>query len=230
RPIFVRINAVPTGLARADAEAVFDPRLAGLVVPKVEDPDELRTVAGWLDELEGRTGADRRLELLPFIESARGLLAAHAIARSSDRVRRLAFGAVDYSLDLGLELTPDGGELAYPRAVLAVVSRAAGLEQPVDTVYPDFRDVDAVRRHAAGARALGFGGKLVIHPAQIPPVHQVFSPSAAEIERAREIVRAFQEAEAAGSGAVQWRGQMVELPIALRAQRTLEVARRLGLA
>lgn len=229
-PTFARINSVGSGLAQDDLREIVPTRIEGIVLSKVDTPDDLREVESYLLQLEAEHDLNHgHVELLPFIESARGIMKAYEIASASPRVRRLAFGGVDYVLDLGCELTVSGEEVAYARSTLVVVSRAAGLEPPVDTVFPHFRDLGGLAEHARRARQLGMGGKLLIHPDQVGPVNDVFSPTPAELAWAHRIVALYEEAEAQGLGAVQLEGSMVELPVAERARQMIALAGSIGL-
>ena len=189
------------------------------MLPKVEAASDLLTIDWLLQQIEGSPG---RLEVLPIVETAKGVAAAAAIAAASGRVRRLALGAVDLALDMDLELADDAGAINQARFALTLASRAAGLAGPVDTVFTEIADPAGLEISARRARAMGFSGKMCIHPAQIETVHAVFSPSAAEVERARAIVSAFAVAEAQGLAAVSVDGMMVDYPVVLKARRTLE--------
>ena len=136
---------------------------------------------------------------------------------------------MDYALDMGIRLTPHGNELFYARSQLAVACRAAGLEGPIDTVYVNLKDDDGLRKECLAVRELGFSGKLVIHPSQIGPVNEIFSPAPSEVEYAAKVVRAFDEAEMAGIAAVQLDGKFIDYPVAAWAKRILENARSLGM-
>ena len=140
---------------------------------------------------------------MPIVETARGMAAAHAIAAACKRlgrVRRLFYGAVDFALDLDVDLADETGAMAQARFTLALACRAAELEGPLDSVFTAIGDPDGLRASAERARAMGFTGKAVIHPAQIETVNAAFTPSEAELARAQEIVTAFEAAEAAGAG------------------------------
>ena len=229
--LYVRINGVNTPWAVGDIMAVVGNSPAGIVVPKAECAEEVRRVDWLVAQLEKEYGLPgARIELIPLVESARGVAAACSVASSCPRVKRLAFGAVDYTLDMGIKLTGEGSELFYARSHLAVASRAAGLEGPIDTVYVNLKDDAGLREDCRVARDLGFSGKLVIHPAQIGPVNDIFSPSPAEIDYAAKVVSAFDKAEADGIAAVQLDGKFIDYPVAEWARRTLSVARSLGLA
>ena len=154
---------------------------------------------------------------------------AAEVASSCPRVKRIAFGAVDYTLDMGIKLSGNGNELFYARSKLAVASRAAGIEGPIDTVYVNLKDDEGLREDCRTARELGFSGKLVIHPSQVAPVNEIFSPAQSEIEFAIKVVQAFAEAESGGVAAVQLDGKFIDYPVAARARQTLSMAESLGL-
>ncbi|MBE3587855.1 MAG: CoA ester lyase [Thermoanaerobacteraceae bacterium] len=227
-PVFVRINGVQSPHILRDLQAVVDLPVQGLMLAKAESAEDVRRVDWLLGLLEQEHGLPvGGIKLIPFVESARGIARAEEIA-AAPRVFCLAFGGNDYATDLGVSFSPEGDELFYARSRLVVASRSAGIDPPLDTVNPDFRDIPALAADARRAKRLGFQGKLVIHPAQVAPVNEVFTPSAEEISWAQRVVEAFARAEAAGSGVIQVEGQMVELPIVRRAEKILAAARRPG--
>ena len=149
------------------------------------------------------------------------------IARSGTRVRRLSFGAGDYTLDVGMRWTFEERELDHARTAIVVESRAAALEPPLDTVFIHLGRPDALRRSAELARDLGFQGKLCIHPEQLGPVNEAFTPTGEEVAKAERYVAAFEEAEAKGSVSIQVDGYFIDYPIVEQARRTLRIARAL---
>lgn len=230
---FVRVNAMDTPYFEQDVKACLAAKLRGIVLPKAEETDAIVRLDEWLSEWEsseasdGRRGQQREsLEIVPLIESARGLHHAYEIARSSKRVQRLMFGSIDFALDISAELTADGLELLYARSQLVVVSRAAGIGAPIDAVYPRFRDLEGLIRETQRAKQLGFGGKLLIHPSQIAAVRDVFAPSREELGEAESIVAAYEAAVASGIGSIQIGGKMVDLPVYERAKRIVDEARK----
>lgn len=226
---YVRINGVESTYWQADVDAVVRARIDGIVLPKAESAEQVKAVDAYLSKQEKAAGiAPGSLELTLIVETARGIVDVDAIAASSPRVARLAFGGGDYTNDLDLEWTAEEDELSYARARLTHASRAAGLEPPVDTVVLQVKDQDRFRQSARNGRRMGFSGKLCIHPDQIAPCHEVFTPSAEEIERAREIVAAFESAEAAGNASIQVKGVFVDYPVVYKAQRVLALAQRLS--
>ncbi len=228
--VYVRVNGVNTPWALRDIMAVVGNRPMGIMLPKSECAEEIRRVDWLIGQLEKEYNLPAgKIELVPLIESARGVAGACQVASSCERVRRVAFGAVDYTLDMGIRLTPQGNELFYARSQLAVACRSAGLEGPIDTVYVNLKDYEGLRKECLHARELGFSGKLVIHPSQIGQVNEVFSPAPSEVEYAAKVVRAFDEAESMGIAAVQLDGKFIDYPVASWARRILENARSLGM-
>jgi citrate lyase subunit beta/citryl-CoA lyase len=163
------------------------------------------------------------------IESPRGLLNAAAIATASPRVAALMFGAEDFGLELGLPTLREGeaSELLYARSALVVAAAAASV-QAIDGVWPDISDAEGLAADCRRSRRLGFTGKSLIHPGQIETINAAFSPTAAEVDYARRVVAAFDEAMARGEGSIAFGGQLIDLPIVERARRTLALADAIG--
>lgn len=222
--VMVRVNSLDTGLTRAELEAVVSPDLHGISLGKVESVRDIRTVDSLLSPLEASAGTEvGTLRIIPWIETARAMWDARAIAESSARVAAIAFGAEDFTNDMGIERTDTGEEVAVPRSWVPVAARAAkvgGLDSP----FVRFRDPDALREDAQRARRMGYTGKFAIHPAQLEIINETFSPSAEEIEYARRVIEAWDAAEAAGRGSLALDGRMVDVPVVKRAQNLLAFA------
>jgi len=229
KAVYVRVNGVASPFLVGDLMAVMGGRPAGIVLPKAESAEEVKRVDWLMGQLEKEYEIPDQIELIPLIETARGVINAYEIAAAGARVKCLAFGAVDYTLDIGTSLSAEGDEIFYARAHLVVASRAAGREAPIDTVYPDLKNPEGLARECRLARRLGYQGKLVIHPAQIGPVNEIFSPTEKEIAYARRVVEAFREAESRGVAAVQLEGKFIDYPVAVWAERILAIAGCLGL-
>ena len=226
---FVRVNAAETEWCFGDLEAIVGPWLDGIVLPKLESAAMLRTIDWTLAQLERKAGLEPgSIDLMPIVETGLGISNLKEIASCRSRLRRLCFGAGDYTLDVGMRWSLDEAELAHARAAMVVESRAGGLEPPVDTVFIELRETEAFAASARRALALGFQGKLCIHPSQVGPVNDAFSPTEEETTRARRIVAAFDEAEAAGSASIQVDGYFVDYPIVEKARRTLALAERIA--
>lgn len=227
-PVFVRVNGVDSPYIYKDLQAIVTGNLAGIMLAKAETREDVRRADWLLGMLEMDRGLNpEKLELVPFLESPRGIENAHDIATACPRVGRLAFGGNDYTTDIGTYYSTTGEELFYARSRLVVASGAAGIEAPLDTVCPFIKDEVALREDALRARRLGLGGKLVIHPAQIDITNEVFSPTEKEVTTAQKIVVAFEEAEAGGTGVIQVDGKMVEYPVARRARQILRAAEQI---
>ena len=230
-PVYVRINPLHAAagfsqpIGEADMAAILRPGLAGIILPKAESPDDLDHADNLLRGLESQHGlALGEIDVIPIIETALAIQRAYDIAASHTRVKRLAFGAGDFTRDIGVAWSRREIESLHARSALVIASRAAGLEPPLDTVWVDLRDERGLIRSARTARQLGFQGKMAIHPSQVEPINTVFSPSDAEIAHATRVVDAFARAEADGLASIQLDGQFIDYPIVESAERVLAMA------
>ena len=229
--VYVRVN--PTGektdfslnVGLADIEEVLCAELGGLVVPKVESAEEMDDVERVLAARERALGLEPgSVEVVPIIETALGLWRAYEIARSSPRIKSLHFGAGDFTRDVSIDWSRDEAELAYARSRLVVISRAAGIAPPTDSVWVRLDDEDGFVESAQRARRMGFQGKSCIHPRQVPLANRVFSyVSPEELAQARRIVEAFAQAQAGGSASIRVDGQFVDYPLVESARRVIEL-------
>jgi citrate lyase subunit beta/citryl-CoA lyase len=208
--VFVRTNAFTTGLAEEDLNWIVRAGLDGIVLPKAESKDDILETEKLVAALEKERGLEPGgLVIVPILETARGVVNAYEIAMASRRVVAVAFGAVDFTREMGIHLSREGTELFYARCHIAVAARAAEV-QPIDTPWIDVTDREGLVWDSERGRQLGFRGKLLIHPNQIETVNQVFSPSEDEVAYARKVVEAFSEAEAKGLGAISLDGKMID--------------------
>ncbi|MDQ1331143.1 MAG: CoA ester lyase [Thermodesulfobacteriota bacterium] len=231
--LIVRVNAIGSGHNRKDLEFVPAASLTGIMLPKVESGDHIREIHERLLTCEKDRGIPPgSFSVIALIESARGVQNVFRIfseAITPAREFMAAFGAADYSLDMGINITRDGAELNYPRSRIAVACRAAGKEPPVDTPFMiDLKDLDALRTDAGRAKALGFQGKLCIHPSQIAPCNEIFSPTPEEISYASRVVEAFEKSEAEGIGALQLDGKFIDYPVVERSRRIIRLSESVG--
>jgi citrate lyase subunit beta/citryl-CoA lyase len=229
RKLMVRVNAIGSGHNRKDIESIVDASLTGIMLPKVESPEHIREAHQRLLDGERNCGmSPGALAVVALIESARGVQNVFRIFSepiAPERAWMAAFGAADYSLDLGISMSRDGAELHYPRSRIAVACRAAGKEPPIDTPFMiDLKDLDALRTDALRAKHLGFQGKLCIHPSQVEPCNAIFSPTAEEIAYARRVVEAFEKSESEGIGALQLDGKFIDYPVVERSRRIIRLA------
>jgi citrate lyase subunit beta / citryl-CoA lyase len=196
RPFFVRINALSSDECFSDIEAVVQPGLSGIVLPMVESATGLSTIDWLIRQFERRRGmVEGTVELLPVIETARGIVKLEEICGAVTRVRRLSFGAWDYTLDTGVAYSPDDeATIGSARERVLLHSRSAGLQAPIDASYPVIGDEEGLRRSCQRVRLMGYGGKACLHPGQVGPVNEAFSASAEDLTRARLIVAEFEQA------------------------------------
>jgi citrate lyase subunit beta/citryl-CoA lyase len=223
----IRLNGWGTPEFEADLEASVRAGPDGLVIPKVDSPEVLRRVEARLAEAERAAARPAGpLTLFALIESARGILNAPAIALATRRLVGVMLGHVDLCANLGLRAGPAGeGIIHHARCQLVLAARAAGVDA-VDTIYLNIQDHDGLRAEAAQAAALGFAGKLAIHPAQLSVIHEAFTPSPERIRRAQRILEAWRTAEAEGRGVFTLDGDLIERPVVEEERRVLERAGR----
>ncbi len=215
--VHVRVNAVPSEWFADDVADALVPGIDGIVVPKLESADQVGAVTAALD-----THGLEDLTIVAGLETAAGVARAEEVL-ADPRVLVGYFGAEDYVADLGGVRTPEGTEVLYARSRVALVARLTGT-LALDQVVTDLTDEDRFRADAAVGRALGYRGKLCIHPAQVTWSHEAFTPSDEELDRARRLLAAYDEAAAAGSAAIAFEGQMVDEPLARQARTLLDSA------
>jgi citrate lyase subunit beta/citryl-CoA lyase len=225
--VYVRVNALATGLTEDDLTAVVVPGLEGIALPKVESARDVEHVAQVLGRLERERGlAPESLQVRALIESPAGLLRAAEIA-TAPRLTAISLGGEDFLSILGVNRSKSGVELLYARSHIVVAAHAAGVD-PIDSVYVDIDDEEGLVEDTKLARQLGFKARSAIHPRQVGPIQAVFTPSREELDWARRVVDAYRQAEAQGHASVAVDGKMIDIPIVERAQRLLALAERLG--
>ncbi|OGA68767.1 MAG: hypothetical protein A3G81_00910 [Betaproteobacteria bacterium RIFCSPLOWO2_12_FULL_65_14] len=231
---YVRVNAPSTPFCYGDLVATIQKGVDGVVLPKVESAADLHAIDWLIAALERERGiAEGTIDLVPQIETAAGVQRVDRVLQARSlrpypgpwRVRRVAFGAADYAYQLGLAPTLDEPELAEARSRIVLASRAAGLENPIDSPWFHFKEAAAFTRALERSRRGGFQGRLCVHPDQIGPVNAAYLPGDEEVARAERIVAAFREAEARGAAAIQVDGQMIDYPVAHRARAVIESVR-----
>lgn len=226
RPVYVRTNSPESGLMQADLKAAVRKGIDGIVIPKVNNAQEIAKIRKQVAALENqrKTG---KIALMPSIETAMGVVNATSIAGADDRVTALVFGVFDFLYDMRLdydESDPTG--YAYARARIPVDARAAGVHA-IDAIWQKIDDVDGLLRDAKVAKRLGYSGKSIIHPGQIEPVHRVFLPSKSDVEWAKKVVQTLAEAmeKGSGKGAVRLEGKMIDAVHYKQARAILDAAR-----
>ena len=219
----VRINPLNTPYGKKDIEAVVKAGVDVIRMPKTETADEVREVEREIESVEEELGCVGRTKIMAAIESALGIVNAYDIAVASKRMMGIALGAEDYCANLKTQRTPGGAELLLARQTIVVAARAAGIDA-LDTVYSNLNDMETFRKEVELIKTLGFDGKSIINPRQIEVVNEVFAPKEKDIMKAQTILAAIKEAEKRGSGVISVNGKMVDRPVVLRAQRTIDLA------
>lgn len=221
----VRINQIPLGLD--DLEYIV-PHFSNLIlVPKCESAKTLHQVNEKIIELKKQYSIDNDIWLMPIIESAKGVMNAYEIAQAADNVVAMAIGLEDYTADIGTRRTFEGKESFFARSMVVTASIAAGI-QPIDSVFSDVSNMDALAENVRTSKGLGFDGMGCIHPRQIEVIHENFAPEEAEIEKAKKIVLAFNNAMKKGLGVVSLGSKMIDAPVVKRAQNTITLAINTG--
>ena len=223
RRVMVRVNALSTGLLEEDMRAAITPYTFAVNVGKVETPWDAQQVDAIMAAAEAKVGLARgSVRMVPYIETALSVVNAYAVCTATPRIVAAAFGAEDFTVDMGTQRTDEGAEVLMPRAAVAIAARAAEITA-LDVVYANFRDEEGLRRDTLVGKSLGYKGKFAIHPAQLGPINEILSPLPEEVEYARRVVEAFEEAEAQGRGATSLDGKMVDVPIVKRARNLLAI-------
>jgi citrate lyase subunit beta/citryl-CoA lyase len=220
----VRVNPLSTPYGKRDIEAMVAAGAEVIRLPKTERAQDVLDTEEEIERAEKKYGVSvGQTRMMAAIEGALGVVNAYAIAVSSRRLVAIALGAEDYCANLKTTRSKEGSELLFARGAIVVAARAAGIDA-IDTVFSDVNDEEQLVRETQAVKQLGFDGKSVINPRQIKPVHRVFTPTQEEIHKARRILAASREAEARGSGVVALDGRMIDRPVVIRAERTLELA------
>ena len=224
----VRINPLNTAYGKKDVEAVVKAGVHVIRMPKTETAEEVREVEREIERVEKESGCLGRTKIMAAIESTLGIVNAYEIAVASERMMGIALGAEDYCANLKTQRSPEGTELLFARQQIVVAARAAGIDA-LDTVYSNLNDMETFRKEVELIKQLGFDGKSIINPRQIEIVNEVFAPTEKAIEKAKTIIAAIKEAEKRGSGVIAVNGKMVDRPVVIRAQRTIDLALASGI-
>ncbi|MHB8852061.1 MAG: aldolase/citrate lyase family protein [Ignavibacteriaceae bacterium] len=219
----VRINQLPRGLD--DLKFIVPYNVQVILIPKCESPKQVIDIEAEIDRIKKKNNISNEIYLMPIIESALGIIKAYEIATASKNICALTIGLEDYTADIGTQRTLEGRESFFARSMIVNAAKAAGV-QAIDTVFSDVGDMEGLRASVLDAKSLGFEGKGCIHPRQIPVVHKVFAPTSDEIDKAKKIVAAFEEAKVKGIGVVSLGSKMVDAPVVKKAIRILELSGR----
>ena len=225
----VRINSIDTPYWRKDLEAILPWKPDLILLPKTSCAADMQEADRYITQLEQKLGiSENTVGLMALIETAMGVENAFSIASSCQRIRALFLGAEDLTADLRCKRTKEGREIEYARTRLVVAARAANIDV-FDTPFTDVNDDEGIVVDAELAKALGFSGKASISPRHVEVINRVFSPTAAEIDYAYEVIEAIRIAKEQGKGAIALRGKMIDAPIVARAERTISMAVEMGL-
>lgn len=209
KKVIVRINDLNSAYWQKDLETCFSIKVDGIMLPKAESGKDIEKIGELISQYAGKEG----FELIPLIESAKGVQFAYEIASAHSSVSKLAFGSVDYSLDIGAVLTKEGEELLYPKGVIVVASKAAGIKNPIDSVFMDLNDGTGLMQETEKSKKMGFQAKMLIHPKQIEVVNKVFIPTSEELKEAENIVIKFESALDRGLASISYKGKLVDYPV-----------------
>jgi len=215
----VRINQLPAGLE--DLKFVIPHPVNLILLPKCESARQVKEVDQAISSILGKENTT--IHLMPIIESATGVLNSAEIAKASQNVVALAIGLEDYTADIGVQRTPEGHESFFARCMVVNAARAAGI-QPIDSVFSDVDDMEALARTVKESKSLGFSGMGCIHPRQVPVIHKNYLPDEMEIKKAQKIVLAFEKAEREGLGVVAVESKMIDPPVVKRSLRIIRQA------
>lgn len=222
----VRINQLPLGLE--DLNEVV-PELPDLIlIPKVERPSQIVQAERHITDVKASYGITRPIWIMPILESALGIENAFAVAQASDSIVALTIGLEDYTADLGVVKTATGNESLYARQRLVNAAHATGI-QAIDSVFGNVGDLGGLRAWGVDSRAMGFEGMGCVHPSQIAVIHEAFAPTSAEIEKAKKIVAAYEDAQQRGLGVVSLGSKMIDPPVVQRTLKLMARAREMGL-
>ncbi|SYW08372.1 citrate (pro-3S)-lyase subunit beta [Oenococcus oeni] len=223
--LVVRVNGLDTPFFKNDVYAMVKAGVDVIRLPKTESAEMMRQLESVIEEAEKKFSIEvGTTHMMAAIESAKGVLNAPEIAAASDRMIGIALSAEDYTTDMKTHRYPDGAELEFARNMVLHAARAAGIAA-FDTVFTNMNDTEGFIRETQYIHQLGFDGKSLVNPRQIPLVNQVYAPSESEIEKAEDVINAIEEAKAKGSGVISLNGQMVDRPVVLRAQRVMKLAK-----
>ena len=222
--VIPRVNSLDTGLLEDDLAAIVGPHIFGISVGKINSAQDVEQISGVVETLERKANLEEgHVKLMLWIETALAIVNAYQICAASPRIAAVAFGAEDFTNDMGIERSDDELQTTYAKSAVCIAARAANVPA-LDTPYFSFRDPEGLRKDVVIARLYGFRGKFAIHPAQIDIINEVFSPSSEEIEHARRVVAASDKAEREGRGSTSLDGKVIDVPVVKRARNLLDIA------
>jgi len=218
KKVIVRINSVNSSFIKDDIDFITNQNISTIMVPKIETQTDIINLVDLLKQKE----VNQQTILIPLIETAKGVENLLTIAKSSHRIERVAFGALDYINDIKGFVSKQGYELSYARGKIINSSRAANILEPIDTVFKDIEDLEGLHNETKIVKNMGFKGKLAVHPKQLDIINKIFSPTFEEVEKAKKIVQAFNCNEAQGTGSLKVDGEMIDMPVVEQAKKIID--------
>jgi citrate lyase subunit beta/citryl-CoA lyase len=220
---YVRINSIESEYFNEDLEKIIHQDLNGILLPMLESSDQFNAADKVLSEIENNKNIEvGSIDIIPIIETARGFSNIKDICLANKRLKRLSFGAWDFSLDTNVRISKDENEIYFARSLMVIESRAAGLSSPIDTSFIDLEDLEGLKQSALRARNMGFQGKACIHPKQVDIVNTIFSPTESEISDAKQIIAVFERAEKSGSASIRVNNRFIDYATYEKAKRVLQ--------
>ena len=227
--VIPRVNSLETGLFELDVSSLINTGIDGISVGKIYTSDDIKQIDKYITKYEIKFNIEKgSLFLIPWIETASGVLNSNQILSSSERIIAAAFGAEDFTNDMGIERVPDDTEIAFAKNYMAISAKASNIIA-LDNPYFDFKNSSGLINNSLESKKIGYKGKFAIHPAQIDDINKSFSPTKLEIEHAQKIVSVFEEAVAKGRGSTSINGKVVDVPVFKRAESLLNLSSELGL-
>ncbi len=227
--IIPRVNALETGILKEDLQAVINKNIFAIAIGKIYSSKDVQEISKLVSETEKTHKLENgSIKLILWMETAQAIINAFDILTSNQRIVGSAFGAEDFTNDMGIHRTENEDEILFARNQLSVASKAANVIA-LDTPFFAFKDPDALKKNSLFARSIGFKGKFAIHPAQIDVINECFSPSQKEIDHALKVIETFEEAKKHGRGSTSLDGLVIDVPVVKRAESLLKISKDMGI-
>lgn len=226
--IIPRVNALETGLLKKDLQAVINKNIFAIAIGKIYSSKDVQEISKLISEAEKKQNLENgSIKLILWMETAQAIINAYEILTSNNRIVGSAFGAEDFTNDMGIHRTENEQEILFARNQLSIASKAANVIA-LDTPFFAFKNPESLRNNSLFARSIGFKGKFAIHPAQIDIINECFSPSQKEIDHAIKVIEIFEEAKKQGRGSTSLDGLVIDVPVVKRAESLLKISKDMG--
>lgn len=227
--IFARINPLYTEFGEKDVRVLVPAGLRNMRLAMTDTPEQIKELDNLLTEIENKNGIEvGSCKIQASLETPTAIKNAYEIAKASNRVVTVSFGAEDFTRTLGAERTKEGKEIFVARSMVVMAAAMAGIDA-IDTVWADISDVEGFRDEVKTSINMGFAGKSCVHPSQVRIIHEIFTPSREELEKSLIIVKAAEEADIENGGVIQVNGKMVDIPVISKAQKVVRLAKAAGI-